>query len=71
MIFQDNQGQLTYKSLVKSCRFSNPFEILRLSLLSARIKKNLLSMEELVWSQDCPHYNPMGDFVAMETRVLI
>ena len=39
-IFPDAQGQLTHKSLVQSCRISNPFEILWLSLLPARIKKN-------------------------------
>ena len=27
-IFPDTQGQLTQKSLVRSCRISNPFEIL-------------------------------------------
>ena len=66
-IFPDAQGQLTHKSLVRSCRISNPFEILRLSLLPARIKKNKSKMKELEWSQDFPHYNP----VAMETSVLI
>ena len=39
-IFPDAQGQLTHKSLVGSCRISNPFEILWLSLLPARIKNN-------------------------------
>ena len=39
-IFPDSQGQLTRKSLVGSCRISNPFVILWLSLLPARIKKN-------------------------------
>ena len=59
-IFPDAQGQLTYKSLVGSCRISNPFEILWLSLLPARIKKNKTKMKELEWSQDFSHYNPMG-----------
>ena len=59
-IFPNAQGQLTYKSLVGSCRISNPFEILWLSLLPARIKKNKLKMKELEWSQDFPHYNPTG-----------
>ena len=59
-IFPDAQGQLTLKSLVGSCRISNPFEILRLSLLPAIIKKNKSKMKELEWSQDFPHYNPMG-----------
>ena len=59
-IFSDAQGQLTHRSQVKSCRISNPFEILWLSLLPARIKKNQSKMKELEWSQDFPHYNPMG-----------
>ena len=58
-IFPDAQGELTHKSLVQSCRISNPFEILWLSLLPARIKKNQSKMKELEWSQDFPHYNPM------------
>ena len=44
-IFQDAQGQLTHKSLVQSCRNSNPSEILWLSLLPARIKKNQSKMK--------------------------
>ena len=59
-IFPDTQGQLTHKSLVGSCRNLNPFKILWLSLLPARIKKNKSKMKELEWSQDFPHYNPFG-----------
>ena len=59
-IFPDAQGQLTHKSLIRFCRISNPFEILWLSLLPARIKKYKLKMKELEWSQGFPHYNPMG-----------
>ena len=59
-IFPDAQGQLTQKSLVQCCRITNPFEILWLYLLPARIKKNKLKMKELEWSQDFPNYNPMG-----------
>ena len=59
-IFPNAQGQLTNKSLVESWRISNPFEILWLSLLPARIKKNKSKMKELEWSQDFPHYNPNG-----------
>ena len=58
--FPDAQGHVTHKSLVGSCRISNPFEILWLSLLPARKKKNKSKMKELEWSQDFPHYNPMG-----------
>ena len=59
-IFPDAQGQLTHKSLVGSCQISNPFQILWLSLLPARIKKNISKIKEIEWSQDFPHYNPMG-----------
>ena len=44
-IFPDAQGQLTLKSLVQSCRNSNPSEILWLSSLRARIKKNQSKMK--------------------------
>ena len=60
VFFPDAQGQLTHKSLVRSCLISNLFEILWLFLLPARIKKNKSNMKELEWSQDFPHYNPMG-----------
>ena len=59
-IFPDAQGQLTHKSLVRSCQILNPFELLWFSLLPARIKKNKSKMNELEWSQDFPHYNLMG-----------
>ena len=59
-MFPDAQGQLTHKSLVGSCPISNPSEILLVNLLPARIKKNKSKMKELEWSQDFPHYNPMG-----------
>ena len=58
--FSDTQGQLTPKSVMESCRNSNPSKLLWLVLLSARIKKNQSKMKELKWSQDFPHYNPMG-----------
>ena len=59
-IFPNAQRQITHKSLVGSCRISNPFEILWFFLLPARIKKNKSNMKELEWSQDFLHYNPMG-----------
>ena len=59
-IFPDAQGQVTHKSLVRLCRISNPFEILWLFLLPARIKKKKSKMKELEWSQDFPYYHPMG-----------
>ena len=59
-IFPDAQGQLTHKSLVQSCRISNPSELLWLSLLPERTKKNQSKMKLLEWSQGFPHYNPVG-----------
>ena len=60
VIFPDAKGQVTHKSLVGSYWILNPFEILWLSLLPARVKKNQSKMKELERSQDFPHYNPMG-----------
>ena len=60
VIFPDAQGQLTHKSLFGSCRISNAFSILWLSLLPARIKKNKSKMKEQEWSQDFPNYNHKG-----------
>ena len=37
--FLDTQGQLTPQSVVESCRNSNSFKLLWLSLLSAKMKK--------------------------------
>ena len=59
-IFPDAQGQLTHKSLVRSCRISNLLKMLWMSFLPARIKKNQSKMKELEWSQGFPHYNTMG-----------
>ena len=59
-IFPDTQGQLTHKSLVRSCQILNPSKMLWFSLLPARIKKNQSKMKELEWSQGFPHYDPMG-----------
>ena len=52
--FQDAQGQVTHKSLVESCRISNPSQILWVSLLPARMKKIQSKMKWLEWSQ---HYS--------------
>ena len=59
-IFPDAHGQLTYKSLVGSCRISNPSKMLWLFSLPASIKKIQSKMKEQEWSQGFPHYNPMG-----------
>ena len=56
-IFPNAQGQLTHKSLARSCGISNPSKMLWLCSLPARIKKNQSKMKELS--------------VAMETRALI
>ena len=58
--FSDAQGQLTPKSVMESYRNSNPSMLLWLVLLSARMKKIHSKMKVLGWSQDFPHYNPMG-----------
>ena len=65
-IFPNAQGQLTHKYMVRSCRISNPFKILRLFLLSARIKKIQLKMKELEWSQGFPIITPWELSVAMQ-----
>ena len=70
-IFRDAQGQLTHKSMVRSCRISNQSELLWLSSLPARIKKNQLKMKELEWSQGFTIKTQWELSVAMETRVLI
>ena len=59
-IFPNPQGQLTHKSFVGYCQISNPSRTLWLSSSTARIKKNQSKMKELEWSQDFPHYSPMG-----------
>ena len=53
-IFPNAQGQVTHKSLVGSCRISNPSEILWVNLLPARMMKIQSKMKELEWSQ---HYS--------------
>ena len=53
-IFPDAQGQLTHKSLVGSCRFSNSPKLLCVSLLDERIKKIQLKMWMLERSKHIP-----------------
>ena len=67
-IFPKAQGQLTHKSFFGYCPISNPSEILWVSLLPARIKKNKSKMKELEWSQGFPHYNPMGAICCHENQ---
>ena len=59
-IFSDAPGQLTPQFEVWSCWISIPSEILWLSSIPARIKKNQSKMTELEWSQGFPHFNSMG-----------
>ena len=60
--FSDAQGQLTPKSVIESCRNSNPFKLLWLTLLLARMKKIHWKMKALEWSQRFSHYKSMGIF---------
>ena len=56
------QWQLTPKSVMESCPNSNPFKLLWLTLLPARMKKINSKMKALEWSQLFSHYKSMGIF---------
>ena len=60
--FSDAQEQLTPKSVMESCRNSNPSKLLSLVLLSAKMKKIHPKMKVLEWSQHFSHYKFMGIF---------
>ena len=60
--FSHAQGQLTPNSVMESCRNSNPFKLLWLTLLPARMKKIHWKMKALEWSQRFSHYKSMGIF---------
>ena len=60
--FSDAQGQLSPKSVMESCRNSNPSKLLWLVLLSARMKKIHPKMKVLKWSQHFSHYKSMVIF---------
>ena len=45
-----------------SCRNSNPFKLLWLTLLPASMKKSQWKMKTLEWSQLFSHYKSMGIF---------
>ena len=66
--FSDAQGQLTPKSVMKSCRNSNSSELLWLVLLSARMKKIHPKMKVLEWSLHFSHYKSMGIFQTLKGR---
>ena len=61
--FSHTQGQLTPKSVMESCRNSNPSKLLWLTLLPARMKKIHWKMKVLEWSQSFSHYKSMRIFL--------
>ena len=60
--FSDAQGQLTPKSVMESCRNTNPFKLLWVALLSARMKNINWKMKVPDWPHRFSHYKSMGDF---------
>ena len=60
--FSHAQGQLTPKSVMESCRNSNPSKLSRLTLLPARMKKIHWKIKVLEWSQRFSHYTSKGIF---------
>ena len=60
--FSHVQGQLTPKSVMKSCRNSNPSKLSWLAVLPANMKKIHCKMKALEWSQCFSHYKSMGIF---------
>ena len=76
-IFPNAQGQVTHKSqltpksVMESCRNSNPSKLLCLVLLSARMKKIHPKMKVLEWSQHFSHYKSIGIFQTLKGSLLI
>ena len=64
--FSHAQGQLTPKSVMKSCRNPNPSKVLWLTLLPARMMKIHWKMKVLEWSQRFSHYKSMGIFQTLK-----
>ena len=60
--FSHAQGQLTPKSVMESCRNSNPSKLFWLTLLPARMKKIHWKMKVQEWSQRFSQYKSMGIF---------
>ena len=58
--FSDTQGQLSPKSVIESCRNSNPSKLLWLTLLPARMKKIHWKMNALEWSHISPIISLLG-----------
>ena len=67
--FCDAQGQLTPKSVMESCRNSNPSKLLWLVLLSVRMKKINPKMKVQKWSQHFSHFKSMGTFPDAQGQV--
>ena len=64
--FSDAQGQLIPKSVMESCRNSNPSKLLWLVLLSARMKKINQKMKVLEWSRISPIISLWGFFQTLK-----
>ena len=60
--FSHAQGQLTPKSVIESCRNSNPSKLLWLPLIPARMKKIHRKMKVLEWSQRFSYYKSIEIF---------
>ena len=60
--FSEAQGQLTLKSVMESCRNSNPSKLLWLTLLPARINMIHSKLKALERSQHFSHYKSKGIF---------
>ena len=60
--FSHAQGKLTPKSVMESCRNSNPSKLSWLTLLHARMKTIHWKMKVLEWSQRFSNYKSMGIF---------
>ena len=67
--FSDAQGQLTLKSVMESCRNSNPCKLLWLTLLPASIKKIHSKLKALERSQRFSHYRYMVIFSVAQGQV--
>ena len=67
--FSHAQGQLTPKSVMESCRNSNPSKLLWLTLLPARMKKIRWKIKVLEWSQRFSHYKSTGIFQSAQGQL--
>ena len=67
--FSDAQGQLTPKSVMESCRNSNPCKLLWLTLLHASIKKIHSKLKAQERSQCFSRYKSMGIFSDTQGQV--